>query len=113
MAVVAGTEPREEKGDTAADGLAGGHVGLLAKENDGLLAGWLPTEEMGSLEAKAGGRGGRGDVGEEEAVLFAKSEGAGDGEVMGEGLHGLGGGGGGRHLALSPARFWSLVQCRA
>ena len=114
LTVVAWAKPREEERNASADGLSGSHVGFVAEEDDGLLAGGLPVEEVSSLEAETA-RGGRGcDVDEEEVVLLAEGEGTGDGEVVGEGGEGLVDlvVGGRRHSALR-ADFGHSVHCRA
>jgi len=81
----AGSKPRKDDGDAAADGLAGYEERALGEEEHGLLAGWLPLREVRALQIKFGGAGGGCDVGAEEAVLgLGESEDAGNGELVGE-----------------------------
>src|ERR1700679_1174718 len=83
----AGSEPRKDDGDAAADGFAGGEERAIGEEEHGLCTGRLPLGEVRALEVELGRAGGCGDVGAEEALLvLGEGEDAGDGEVVGEGL---------------------------
>ena len=77
----AGSEPREDDGDAAADGFAGSEGRFFGEEEDGLgLSFGLPGGDVRALEEELGGAGGCGDARANEAAVLLKRENARNGK---------------------------------